>query len=266
MPNPPNSGLPNAQSYSAASASTVIDNVTCLEWQRDPAPSTYTQEQAIAYCGQLVLEGHDDWRLPTRIELVTLVRITLAKPAIDSTAFPQTPSEVFWSSSLMKRITGSGWWVNFDDGGTVHESATLAHHARCVRSAGSPPLVSRYIVGNGSAAGTVYDQATKLTWERVGSQDVLWADAKARCAGLVLDGAGWRLPTITELQSIVDESRTNPAIDATAFPATRSAGFWTSDPWAQAPGSYVWRVDFFDGISNGGAPIADWKDNVRCVR
>jgi hypothetical protein len=51
---------------------------------------------------------------------------------------------------------------------------------------------------------------------------------------MVLDTTGhkgysdWRVPNVGELQSLVKAGATNPAIDAAAFPATLSSGYWTS--------------------------------------
>src|SRR6202142_4217978 len=63
------------------------------------------------------------------------------------------------------------------------------------------------------AAGTVYDTKTKLTWQRTApSKEYTWADAKTYCAGVgaALSGTGWRLPTMKELLTIVDETRSVP--------------------------------------------------------
>ncbi|HEY4105090.1 MAG TPA: DUF1566 domain-containing protein, partial [Polyangiaceae bacterium] len=47
-----------------------------------------------------------------------------------------------------------------------------------------------------------------------------FAAAQTHCSGL---GAGWRAPSMKELQTIVDESRVYPAIDNTVFPTVSSA-------------------------------------------
>jgi hypothetical protein len=263
MPNPPSSGLPNPQTYASVGAESVLDRVTCLEWQRAVPSGTYTQAGAIAYCQQLVLDGHDDWRLPARIELVTLVDYTRTNPSIDSAAFPGTPNARFWSSTAMQRTAGMSWRVSFADGVTTWEPATSMWHARCVRSLGAAPLVQRYTIGTGAAGGTVFDAATQLTWTRTTASERNWPDAVSFCTGL---GAGWRLPSMTEIQSLVDDARSYPAIDTTAFPGTLPRGYWTSSPWAEAPTTYAWRADFYDGITNNGAPITTWLDMVRCVR
>lgn len=54
---------------------------------------------------------------------------------------------------------------------------------------------------------------------------------------------GWRLPTMEELLSIVDESKACPTIDPVAFPDTPKATFWSSSPCEDDPG-HAWVVDF----------------------
>lgn len=44
--------------------------------------------------------GYTGWRLPNLKELESLVRIDAVDPAIDSTAFPNTPHKFFWSSTI----------------------------------------------------------------------------------------------------------------------------------------------------------------------
>ena len=115
-----------------------------------------------------------------------------------------------------------------------------------------------------TSGGTVYDTKTKLTWQQtVPSGTYTWAGAKTYCAGLNLGGTGWRLPTAKELQTIVDDSRTNPSIDTTAFPSTPADVFWSSSPLAGSS-SYAWVVFF--NVGNSGANDVSGTDYVRCVR
>jgi hypothetical protein len=115
-----------------------------------------------------------------------------------------------------------------------------------------------------TANGTVYDTKTKLTWQQaVSSAAYTWADAKTYCSGLSLEGTGWRLPTAKELQTIVDESRSNPAIDPNAFPSTPSVWFWSSTPSAGSS-SGAWLVYFLDG--NTDYYGVSGPSSVRCVR
>jgi hypothetical protein len=90
-----------------------------------------------------------------------------------------------------------------------------------------------------------------------------WANAITYCEDLDLGGyTDWRLPYEYELQSIVDYSRYNPAIDMVAFPDTRSY-YWSSSTYANNT-LYAWYVYFSDGYVS-----SYYKTNtfyVRCVR
>jgi hypothetical protein len=117
-----------------------------------------------------------------------------------------------------------------------------------------------------AASGTVYDTRTKLTWQQTApSPTYTWADAKTHCAGVgaSLGGAGWRLPTVKELQTIVDDSTTNPSMDATVFPAPPDYDFWSSSPVADSS-SYAWRVNF--GYGTTFCVDVSRMYLVRCVR
>ena len=125
----------------------------------------------------------------------------------------------------------------------------------------------RYVVTNGgTSSGTVYDTKTKLTWQQiVPSTTYTWANAKTYCAGVgaSLGGTGWRLPTVKEFQTIVDDSRTNPAIDPKAFPSTPAGSFWSSSPVAGSS-SLAWAVYSGNGLT--GNHDVSYTDYVRCVR
>jgi hypothetical protein len=102
-------------------------------WQEVADQSGYTQSQAQTYCAGLTLAGYCDWRLPTRIELVSIVDFTQSGPAIDRSAFPNTPSGAFWTSSPGPGVPPHAWLVEFGDGVTTHDVATDLLSVRCVR-------------------------------------------------------------------------------------------------------------------------------------
>lgn len=116
---------------------------------------------------------------------------------------------------------------------------------------------------------TIYDQQTKLTWQRFVTRDQRsQSDAMNACATLTLEGKTWRLPTVKELLTLVDEQPHSEyrldgtgvavlAIDGRAFPDTPDLEFWSS---SYAAGK-AWSVDFSSGEarrSNAG--------NLKCVR
>lgn len=110
------------------------------------------------------------------------------------------------------------------------------------------------------------DRKSGLVWQRGHSSVVVdHATATAYCQGLVLGGysSGWRVPSKFELESVVDFSMGNPAIDELAFPSTPINGyFWTSTPYYNAAGQAFWYVNFGAGNSGYGMDTC-W---VRCVR
>lgn len=59
-------------------------------------------------------------------------------------------------------------------------------------------------------------------------------------------GEGWRLPTRQELESILDLSSYDPAVDQDRFPDTKSTWYWTSTKCAW-DSSAVWIVHFYGG-------------------
>ena len=73
-------------------------------------------------------------------------------------------------------------------------------------------------------------------------------------------GEGWRLPTVDELQTILDRSRYNPAIDTERFPDTKSSPYWTRSKCAWYE-SARWVVDFDLGSVDDG-----YDSDGACVR
>jgi hypothetical protein len=69
----------------------------------------------------------------------------------------------------------------------------------------------------------------------------------------------WRLPTVDELQSIVDYGATTGAkIDATWFPNTQPGIFWSASPYVANP-AVAWYVLFSLGSVNGsGRTVANF--------
>jgi len=62
---------------------------------------------AVGYC------GYKDWRMPTRYELASIVDFSSYTPAIDTTYFPNTKSDWFWSSSPYAGGGNGAWGVGF---------------------------------------------------------------------------------------------------------------------------------------------------------
>ncbi len=161
--------------------------------------------------------------------------------------------------------------------GTRHVSQDYRHFARFFVIATMAIAASWTEPGHANAPdghytstnGTIYDTKTMLTWERAPTLGpVSWDDANMYCAKLGIDGKVWRLPSMKELQTIVDRTLEKPAIDPVFMntapePFMSPAPFWTSSPLADMASTVVWTVDFTDGTT-GLQPIAS-PARVRCV-
>jgi hypothetical protein len=137
----------------------------------------------------------------------------------------------------------------------------LLTHGRQVR-ANAP--AGRYTVSNGS----VVDTKTKLTWQQVVPAEVFQTlpDAQTYCAGLgaTLGGAGWRVPTVKELLSLVDYSQAAaPMIDPTAFPATPTDYFYTA---SKNPKGLLFSFDLVHGGVTTMGNLGPGPYEIRCVR
>lgn len=112
----------------------VTDKTTGLMWAQAEEPGTYSWADAKTRCAASRRAGFTDWRLPTRVEVVSLVDFGKASaPTIDTTVFPGATSGAKWSSSPYALAAGNAWSVAFGFGSTTFVTTTTAYGARCVR-------------------------------------------------------------------------------------------------------------------------------------
>lgn len=125
---------PDSEYTVSADDTTVADSVTGLVWQRAVPSGLYTSGSAQAYCAGLTLGGYaSGWRVPTLVELVSIVDVAASSPAIDSTAFPATPSYYFATSSTYDGDSSQVFVVLFANGVAVSYGASFGANVRCVR-------------------------------------------------------------------------------------------------------------------------------------
>ena len=120
---------------------TTTDTRTGLMWLKDGnypfngVTSTGTWEQALGYCENLVYAGYSDWRLPNIRELESIVNCGTVSPAINTTYFPNTISDRYWTSTTYVPSTVSTWVVGFDNGFVSYRyKQPNAGYVRCVRT------------------------------------------------------------------------------------------------------------------------------------
>ena len=149
--------------------------------------------------------------------------------------------------------------VSLDDSGTQKFQCVFDLPAW-----GNVPLKPTTLTANGD--GTVSDSATLLTWQATDSgATASWTTSQTKCDTLILAGkADWRLPTVAELDSIVDYTATTaPTINTVLFPGTGNASYWSNRINAQNSANY-WFVSFATGVASFTAPASVLRS--RCVR
>lgn len=290
--------------YADTGDGTVTDTVTRLVWQRNvPTPSmgcavpspdggaaaTVLPAPCADYCAALDLGGQHDWRVPSKVELESLIDYSRPQPPYIAPVFLPLVANRFWTSSpvvlpgLSALYNTSFWFLNFSAASEITSFNVYQipgpESVRCVRGTGidttTAPLhytinagaIDAGTTDGGSTTDTVTDNWTRLTWQRTSSSAPLaHADAVAYCAQL----GAFRLPTLKELLTLVDPTNFDPAIDYNAFPATPSGYFCSSTPELPLSGNYL-LASFDFGRSQtqslvgnlGGVGVPCY---VRCVR
>lgn len=236
-----------------ADGAIIVDTVTGLGWQ-DTVPTTARNfDDANAYCDALVYDGQSDWRLPTRIEAISIMSFAptfdgsaVAGPVFSSVAGAQC----FWTASRDPQSTTYAYALDIATVSPMQTSSTCV--ARCVR--GGPalgaPIAKQWVI----TTDTVTDPTTGLVWEKTPPEtEAPFATANARCAALVLGGHPMRLPGVKELSSIVDETKHDPSSD----------GVFGSYAVRMFTSNVEWTVEFTNGsTTQGPTGFSYWS---RCV-
>jgi hypothetical protein len=181
----------------------------------------------------------------------------------------------YWSSNtvFIYGTTSSAWLVSFFSGNEEFYSKTTYNaFGRCVSGQSNNTLS---FVDNND--GTVRDKKTNLVWQKCSAGlnndstcsgtivQYTWTNAISYCSGLSLAGKAWRLPTINELRSIVDYSRTLPSINISFFPATSDTRYyWSSTSFIGNP-ILAWVLNFREGYTYSNEIIKTGNNFVRCV-
>ncbi len=216
--------------------------------------------------------GRTHWRLPTKAEMESFPSYGIAGFSINDEYFPKSfQSDKYWTASTAAFDPALAWTASALYGDILSKSKTENRMVRCVAAPDSSTIQVLSDKGNG----TILDNVNDLTWQKCSMGQnvdstcsgaavaVAWAAAVNYCENLnFASRTDWRLPNVHELQSLTAASPSGPAIDATMFPHTAAAGYWTGSVHGDFP-VLSWYVAFGGGETYGGDKSSLLA--VRCV-
>ena len=88
---------------------------------------------AVNYCKNIKTDTFQDWRLPTLLELSSIVDYTKAHPAIKKEFTLVNETKMYWSNTPYVDESNSFWGIKFKDGSTKNASSNYDRYVRCVR-------------------------------------------------------------------------------------------------------------------------------------
>jgi len=265
--------------FSAIDEHLVRDQATDLIWPMDANLFSLqmTWREGLEAINEMNREkkfGRSDWRLPNRREMRSLISHGARKPALPA----QHPfSHVFlgwyWTSTTSAMAPGYAWYVHMEGGRMFYgrkdsyylvwpvggKSTILPQTGQtsCYDDQGKKINCGDSLQDGGVLQGIVwptprfdqvdfgiFDNLTSLIWypqARMKKTPSTWEEALTYIGELAeKSNRPWRLPTINELESLVDASRCSPALpNGHPFNAVQEAYWSSTTSFFEADWAYV---------------------------
>ena len=112
-----------------SAGNTCTGNAQTYNWQQ---ALQQAQDVNAGTTGEALTQS--DWRVPNINELPSIAELRCYSPAVNLTAFPNTPSDFYWSSSPYAPSSNVAWEVDFSNGNGVASGKNFSNYVRLVRS------------------------------------------------------------------------------------------------------------------------------------
>lgn len=245
----------------------VRDLATQLIWTRNSCPSEYPLSwmEGLEFVEQMNRDakyGRGDWRMPNRRELRSLIDHSTKKPALTrGHPFENLFLGWYWTSTTAAISPAYSWYVHLEGGRMFYgkkdgyfwvwpvcgrSDILAATGARlCCDEQGTVIACGQSRQDGALLMGTpwprprympcrlgVLDRLTGLTWQTqagLGGETATWTEALATvCSYAKETGLPWRMPTINELESLVDASAHSPALSPKHPFTDLQPAYWSS--------------------------------------
>jgi hypothetical protein len=271
----------------------VLDLLTGLTWSRNAnlAEIPMSWQEALEFINRMNMErvfGFNDWRLPNRRELRSLMSYQSKKPALpEGHPFVNIFSGWYWTSTTAAINTAYAWYIHMEGArmfygekrqffliwpvrGRGYDLLPVTGQSNCYDIAGQQvpcrgsgqdgefccgrPWPSPRFEVSGDR---VIDRVTGLCWMRdadISGKTVTWVEALEIVKKLNRDNDSpliWRLPNINELESLIDSSTHSPSLP-TGHPFENvREGYWSSTTSMYEP-DWAWAMYLTKGALGVG--------------
>ena len=244
----------------------VLDRLTGAVWSRDANPAEFplTWNEAmddVAKMRERNAHGYDDWQLPTRDLLFSLISHQHVNPALpDGHLFKNVFAGYYWTSDTCCRLLDQAWYVHLG-GGRVHRGMKHGSYMVWPISPGNLSAIApvrnkkhRFKVDDS----WVNDRCTGLIWSKDANpagRPLSWQQALSMVDAFNRKKLGghhdWRLPNIRELESLVDLGSHSPALPTDHPFVNIQDAYWSSTTSVYET-RYAWTLYSRDGIVGVG--------------
>jgi hypothetical protein len=128
----------------SADGQEVIDQEKQLVWRRclegmhyedgrclgEPQPMAWASGQVWA---KSITSSGSPWRMPTMIELSTMMDMSRHGSPLNATLFPDTPKAYVWSATVNERTPTHAWAMLYTNGYMMSSWQTVSYYLRLVR-------------------------------------------------------------------------------------------------------------------------------------